>query len=60
MKETGDLLLHMVFYAKLGSKFLLKRRLGYCRLSKFYLDKLISRHPHIYGDVKANVEDGKS
>ncbi len=56
--EIGDLLLHMVFYAKIGSEtedFDIADSLnGIC-------DKLISRHPHIYGDVKVeNEEEVKS
>jgi uncharacterized protein YabN with tetrapyrrole methylase and pyrophosphatase domain len=48
-EEIGDLLLHMVFYAKIGAEqqqFTLEEALhGIC-------EKLISRHPHIYGDIK--------
>lgn len=56
-EEIGDLMLHMVFYARIGKeqgKFSLEEALnGIC-------DKLISRHPHIYGDVKVeNEEDVK-
>ncbi|MCB0429830.1 MAG: nucleoside triphosphate pyrophosphohydrolase [Flavobacteriales bacterium] len=55
--ELGDLLLHIVFYAKIGSEtndFNMKDVLdGIC-------EKLIQRHPHIYGDVKVeNEEDVK-
>lgn len=50
-EELGDLLLHIVFYAKIGqekNKFTLEQVIeGICK-------KLISRHPHIYGDVKVN------
>ena len=53
-KEIGDLMLHMVFYARIGSEtndFDIADALnGVC-------DKLIHRHPHIYGDV--DVEDEK-
>ncbi len=57
-KELGDLMLHLVFYAKIGSEtgdFDIKDVLdGIC-------DKLIIRHPHIYGDVKvANADDVKN
>lgn len=52
-EEIGDLMLHMVFYAKLGSEqqqFTLEEALnGIC-------DKLISRHPHIYGDITVKDE----
>jgi XTP/dITP diphosphohydrolase len=56
-EELGDLLLHIVFYAKIGSeekKFELDEGInGIC-------EKLITRHPHIYGDVKAdNAEEVK-
>jgi MazG family protein len=56
-EELGDMLLHIVFYAKIGSeqnKFELDEVInGIC-------EKLIARHPHIYGDVKvANAEDVK-
>lgn len=56
-EELGDLLLHVVFYARLGleeNKFTLQEVIdGIC-------DKLVKRHPHIYGDVKVeNEEDVK-
>lgn len=53
-EELGDLLLHIVFYAKIGQekeKFTLEEVInGVC-------EKLIVRHPHIYGDVKVNNEE---
>ena len=53
-EELGDLLLHIVFYAKIGTEqneFTLDEVInGIC-------EKLIHRHPHIYGDVKVNDED---
>lgn len=53
-EEIGDLLLHMVFYAKIGAEqqqFTLTEALnGIC-------DKLIHRHPHIYGDVQVKDEE---
>ena len=56
-EELGDILLHIVFYAKIGAeqnKFTLEEVIhGVC-------EKLIIRHPHIYGDVKVeNEEDVK-
>ena len=56
--ETGDLLLHMVFYAKLGSE-LPAREGGYDIADALHgiCDKLVERHPHIYGDVEANDEE---
>jgi len=47
--ELGDLMLHIVFYARIGSEE------GYFDIAKVInsiCDKLIVRHPHIYGDVK--------
>ena len=57
-KETGDLLLHMVFYAKLGSE-LPKEQGGYDIADALHsiCDKLVERHPHIYGDMEANDEE---
>lgn len=57
-KETGDLLLHMVFYAKLGSE-LPESEGGYDIADALHgiCDKLVERHPHIYGDVEANDEE---
>lgn len=58
-KELGDVLLHIVFYAKIGSEnaggtaynFDIKDVLhGIC-------DKLVARHPHIYGDFVADTEE---
>lgn len=53
-EELGDLMLHVLFYARIGEE-----------MSKFNLEavlegisaKLIARHPHIYGDVVVNDED---
>lgn len=52
-KEVGDLLLHIVFYAKLGSET------GDFDISSIIhqlCDKLVYRHPHIYGDVKVKSD----
>jgi XTP/dITP diphosphohydrolase len=53
-EELGDILLHIVFYAKIGAEqnqFTLEEAInGVC-------DKLIARHPHIYADVKVNDDD---
>jgi XTP/dITP diphosphohydrolase len=52
-EELGDLMLHLVFYAKIGAeqnKFTLNEVIdGVC-------EKLIRRHPHIYGDIQVNGE----
>ena len=55
--ELGDLLLHIVFYAKLGSE---EKAFDIGDVAGAIAEKLIHRHPHIYGDVKvANEEDVK-
>ncbi len=56
-KELGDLMLHIVFYAKLGEE---AGSFGIADVLKGINEKLIGRHPHIYGDVKVNsAEDVK-
>lgn len=47
--ELGDVLLHIVFYAKIGSE---TGDFDMADVANAISDKLISRHPHIYGDVK--------
>ena len=47
-KELGDLLLHIVFYAKIGSE---TQNFDIADVANSISDKLISRHPHIYGDI---------
>jgi len=55
--ELGDLLLHIVFYARIGSE---TKHFDMADVANDICDKLISRHPHIYGDVKvANEEEVK-
>jgi len=53
-KELGDIMLHMVFYAKIGSE---KGAFDITDVINGVCDKLVSRHPHIYGDVKATSEE---
>ena len=53
-KELGDILLHMVFYAKIGSE---KNAFDIADVLNGICEKLIFRHPHIYGDVKVEDED---
>jgi XTP/dITP diphosphohydrolase len=48
-KELGDLFLHLVFYSKIGSE---KGAFDVTDVLNAVCDKLIARHPHIYGDVK--------
>jgi XTP/dITP diphosphohydrolase len=52
--ELGDLLLHIVFYAKIGSE---TNSFDMADVANSICDKLIHRHPHIYGDVKVKNED---
>jgi XTP/dITP diphosphohydrolase len=53
-KELGDLLLHLVFYAKIGSE---TKDFDMADVANGICEKLISRHPHIYGDVKVADEE---
>ncbi|MFT6095539.1 MAG: XTP/dITP diphosphohydrolase, partial [Nonlabens sp.] len=53
-KELGDLLLHIVFYAKIGSE---TKHFDMASVANGICDKLISRHPHIYGDVVVKDEE---
>lgn len=56
-KELGDLLLHIVFYAKIGSE---TKDFDIADVLTSVCDKLVHRHPHIYADVKVyNEEDVK-
>jgi len=50
-KELGDVLLHVVFYAKIGSE---KDEFDIADVCNKLCDKLIFRHPHVYGDAVAN------
>jgi XTP/dITP diphosphohydrolase len=53
-KELGDLLLHIVFYARIGSE---TGDFDIADVANEICEKLISRHPHIYGDVKVADEE---
>lgn len=53
-KELGDLLLHLVFYAKIGSE---TNDFDIADVANGICDKLIDRHPHIYGDVEVADEE---
>lgn len=53
-KELGDVLLHIVFYSKIGSE---TRDFDIADVCNSICDKLIDRHPHIYGNVKVNNEE---
>ena len=53
-KEIGDVLLHLVFYAKIGSE---KESFDMADVINSLNEKLIFRHPHIYGDAVAEDEE---
>jgi XTP/dITP diphosphohydrolase len=53
-KELGDVLLHIVFYAKIGSE---TKHFDIADVANDICDKLINRHPHIYGDVVVRNEE---
>ncbi len=53
-KELGDLLLHIVFYAKIGSE---TKDFDIADVANSISDKLVYRHPHIYGDVTVKDEE---
>ncbi|GAA4277868.1 nucleoside triphosphate pyrophosphohydrolase [Aquimarina mytili] len=53
-KELGDLLLHIVFYAKIGSE---TKDFDIADVTNEICEKLINRHPHIYGDIEVPNED---
>lgn len=52
--EIGDLMLHMVFYSKIASE---TNDFDIADVLNEVCDKLVERHPHIYGDVKAETEE---
>jgi XTP/dITP diphosphohydrolase len=53
-EELGDLLLHIVFYARIGKE---QNQFDLKSIIDGISEKLINRHPHIYGDVKVENED---
>ncbi len=53
-EELGDLMLHMVFYAKIAEE---KKAFNIADAMNEVCEKLINRHPHIYGDVVADDEE---
>jgi XTP/dITP diphosphohydrolase len=53
-KELGDLMLHMVFYARIASE---TKVFDVADVLNAICDKLISRHPHIYGNIQADTEE---
>jgi XTP/dITP diphosphohydrolase len=53
-KELGDILLHIVFYSRIASE---TKAFDITDVINSLCDKLIFRHPHIYGDVKAETDE---
>jgi MazG family protein len=53
-KELGDLMLHNVFYARIASEM---KAFDMADVLNAICDKLIERHPHVYGDVVANDDE---
>jgi XTP/dITP diphosphohydrolase len=53
-KELGDILLHIVFYSRIASE---TNQFNITDVIEALCEKLIFRHPHIYGDVKAETSD---
>ncbi|QEC53131.1 XTP/dITP diphosphohydrolase [Anseongella ginsenosidimutans] len=53
-KELGDIMLHLVFYAKIGAE---KGEFDITGVLNGICEKLVARHPHIYGDVKVENEE---
>ena len=53
-KELGDLMLHLVFYSRIGSEL---KAFDMSDVLNSICEKLIERHPHVYGDVIANDEE---
>lgn len=53
-KELGDVLMHVMFYSKIGSE---TEDFDIADVANQQADKLIFRHPHIYGEVKADTAD---
>ena len=52
--ELGDLLLHIVFYSKIASE---TKTFDIADVANSICEKLIHRHPHVYGDLKVSNED---
>src|ERR1700761_7720092 len=53
-KELGDIMLHLVFYSRIASE---GNHFNITDVLNSICEKLINRHPHIYGDVEVNDED---
>ncbi|MEX6686127.1 nucleoside triphosphate pyrophosphohydrolase [Danxiaibacter flavus] len=53
-EELGDILLHILFYSKIGAE---QQEFTLAEVIEEICDKLVIRHPHIYGDVQVNDEE---
>jgi MazG family protein len=53
-EELGDLFLHLLFYARIGRE---QNRFTLVEVLDGISEKLIARHPHVYGDVKVNSDE---
>lgn len=53
-EELGDLLIHILFYSRIASE---QQQFGIREVMQAVADKLVFRHPHIYGNVTVNDED---
>ncbi len=53
-EELGDLMLHLVFYAKIGTE---EKQFTLAEMINGVCDKLVARHPHVYGDVQVADEE---
>ncbi len=53
-EELGDIMLHLLFYSKIGSE---EKQFELAEMINGISEKLITRHPHIYGDVKVENAD---
>jgi MazG family protein len=53
-KELGDIMLHLLFYAKIAEE---QKQFDIAQVLDAQCEKLIYRHPHIYGDVKVKDEE---
>lgn len=53
-KELGDVLLHVLFYARIGEE---KQQFDICDVAEALNSKLIYRHPHVFGNASADTAD---
>lgn len=53
-EELGDLLMHLLFYAKIAEE---QKQFSLAEVIEGVCNKLVARHPHVYGEVKVNTEE---